>query len=100
MVKDPKKRLGRLGADEILAHPWFGNLDRDALVMDQVESPYIPNKDINAAPQRSIGSFADTGSTVRSVCLTEPKRGRLFGQKLLEDSSALVEGRGAVDVIS
>eukprot|EP00752_Nemacystus_decipiens_P012889 g11409.t1 len=64
MMKDPKKRLGRMGADEILAHPWFGNLDRDALVMDQVDSPYIPNKDINAAPQRSIGSFADTGSKV------------------------------------
>ncbi|CAM9394267.1 unnamed protein product, partial [Hapterophycus canaliculatus] len=64
MAKDPEKRLGRTGADEILAHPWFGGLDRDALVMDQVESPYVPNKDINAAPQRSIGSFADTGSKV------------------------------------
>ncbi|CAM9787876.1 unnamed protein product, partial [Ectocarpus fasciculatus] len=64
MMKDPQKRLGRTGADEILAHPWFGNLDRDALVMDQVESPYVPNKDINAAPQRSIGSFADTDSKV------------------------------------
>ncbi|CAM9660360.1 unnamed protein product [Scytosiphon promiscuus] len=64
MAKDPEKRLGRMGADEILAHPWFGGLDRDALIMDQVESPYIPNKDINAAPQRSIGSFADTGSKV------------------------------------
>lgn len=67
MVKDPKKRLGNMGADEILAHPWFGNLDRDALVMDQVESPYVPNKDINAAPQRSIGSFADTGSKVTAA---------------------------------
>ncbi|CBJ26581.1 G protein-coupled receptor kinase G protein-coupled receptor kinase 2 [Ectocarpus siliculosus] len=64
MMKDPQKRLGRMGADEILAHPWFGNLDRDALVMDQVESPYVPNKDINAAPQRSIGSFADTDSKI------------------------------------
>lgn len=64
MVKDPNKRLGNMGADEILAHPWFGRLDRDALVMDQVESPYVPNKDINAAPQRSIGSFADTSSKV------------------------------------
>lgn len=64
MAKDPKERLGHTGADEILAHPWFGDLDRDAMVMDQVESPYVPNKDINAAPQRSIGSFADTGSKV------------------------------------
>lgn len=64
MVKDPAKRLGFGGADDILAHPWFGSLDRDAIAMDQVESPYIPNKDINAAPQRAIGSFADTGSKV------------------------------------
>lgn len=64
MVKDPSKRLGNGGADDILAHPWFGTLDRDALAMDQVKSPYIPNKDINAAPQRAIGSFADAGSKV------------------------------------
>lgn len=69
MVKDPAKRLGAGGADEILAHPWFGHLDRDAMALDQVESPYIPNKDINAAPQRAIGSFADTGSKVRAVRL-------------------------------
>lgn len=64
MVKEPAKRLGNMGADEILAHPWFGHLDRDAMAMDQVESPYIPTKDINAAPQRAIGSFADAGSKV------------------------------------
>ena len=64
MVKDPAKRLGYMGADDILRHQWFGHLDLDALAMDQVESPYIPTKDINAAPQRAIGSFADAGSKV------------------------------------
>ncbi|CAM9968188.1 unnamed protein product, partial [Laminaria digitata] len=64
MVKDPSKRLGYMGADDILSHQWFGHLDLDALAMDQVESPYIPTKDINAAPQRAIGSFADAGSKV------------------------------------
>lgn len=63
-MKDPEKRLGHIGADDILAHPFFGGLDRDALAMDQVESPYVPTKDINAAPQRAIGSFADAGSKV------------------------------------
>ena len=53
------------GADEILAHPWFGRLDREALAMDQVESPFKPNRDINAAPQRTIGSFADGSSKVQ-----------------------------------
>lgn len=66
MVKDPSKRLGCMGADDILSHQWFGHLDLDALAMDQVESPYIPTKDINAAPQRAIGSFADAGSKVMS----------------------------------
>eukprot|EP00904_Undaria_pinnatifida_P005396 jgi/Undpi1/1987/HiC_scaffold_12.g05374.m1 len=64
MAKDPSKRLGYMGADDILRHQWFGHLDLDALAMDQVESPYIPTKDINAAPQRAIGSFADAGSKV------------------------------------
>lgn len=66
MAKDPSKRLGYMGADDILRHQWFGHLDLDALAMDQVESPYIPTKDINAAPQRAIGSFADAGSKVRN----------------------------------
>lgn len=63
-MKNPAKRLGNKGAEEILAHPWFATWDRDALAMDQVESPYVPTKDINAAPQRAIGSFADAGSKV------------------------------------
>lgn len=66
-MKDPAKRLGSGGADEILAHPWFEHMDRDAMAMDQVDSPYLPTKDINAAPQRAIGSFADTGSKVREL---------------------------------
>ncbi|CAM9134526.1 unnamed protein product [Choristocarpus tenellus] len=64
LVKDPKKRLGQKGADEILAHAWFKDLDLDALTLDQLDSPFLPNKDINAAPQRAIGSFADAGSKV------------------------------------
>ncbi|CAM9752358.1 unnamed protein product [Ascophyllum nodosum] len=64
LEKNPSERLGMNGADEILAHPWFGRLDREALAMDQVESPFKPNRDINAAPQRTIGSFADGSSKV------------------------------------
>lgn len=67
IAKDPSERLGRNGAEDILAHPWFGELDREALAMDQVESPFIPNRDINAATQRAIGSFADTGSKVHII---------------------------------
>lgn len=70
MMKNPARRLGSGGADEILAHPWFERMDKDAMVLDQVESPYIPNKDINAAPQRAIGSFADTSAKV-SICPTK-----------------------------
>ncbi|CAM9523099.1 unnamed protein product [Discosporangium mesarthrocarpum] len=64
LAKGPAHRLGKEGVEQVLAHPWFKDLDMDALVLDQIDSPFIPNKIINAAPQRAIGSFADAGSKV------------------------------------
>ena len=41
---DPSKRLGVgiNGAMEIRTHPWFVSLDWDALLKQEIESPYIP----------------------------------------------------------
>lgn len=43
LEKDPKTRLGRKkGGVEILSHPWFNDLDLDALLSKQMVPPFKP----------------------------------------------------------
>lgn len=43
LCKDPRIRLGAHGGvDEILAHPWFANLNVDDIMNKKLTSPYIP----------------------------------------------------------
>uniref|UniRef100_A0A7S2YQJ5 cGMP-dependent protein kinase n=1 Tax=Entomoneis paludosa TaxID=265537 RepID=A0A7S2YQJ5_9STRA len=45
LEKDPVMRLGGLagGEDDILNHPWFGDLDLDAIRKQQVKAPWVPD---------------------------------------------------------
>ena len=40
--KDPLKRLGRTGPQEIMQHPWFKNLDFNKLIKKEIKAPYMP----------------------------------------------------------
>lgn len=40
--KDRTQRLGANGIDEILAHPWFADLNIEALLQKQIDPPYVP----------------------------------------------------------
>lgn len=43
LVKDPKDRLGTNGdVDEILAHPWFGDMDVEKLLKKEIEPEFVP----------------------------------------------------------
>jgi serum/glucocorticoid-regulated kinase 2 len=43
LEKDPKKRLGYDGGiEEIIAHPWFREIDVDMLLNKQLDAPFIP----------------------------------------------------------
>jgi len=42
--KEKKTRLGANGVDEILSHPWFGDLDTQKLLRRELESSYKPAK--------------------------------------------------------
>lgn len=43
LKKDKKERLGvKGGADEILSHPWFSNIDIAALKKKEIKAPFIP----------------------------------------------------------
>lgn len=62
LEKNPHKRLGAGGGEEVMAHPWFypgGVGGWDAFLADVAPPPFLPNQDINAASQSAIGSFSD-----------------------------------------
>mmetsp|Transcript_8545 Transcript_8545/g.21346 ORF Transcript_8545/g.21346 Transcript_8545/m.21346 type:complete len:678 (-) Transcript_8545:220-2253(-) len=59
LEKNEKTRLGANGCEEIMAHPWFKNLNWESIIADRKKPPYIPPKDVNAASQSEIGTFAE-----------------------------------------
>lgn len=42
LVKDPAKRLGQKGLDEIKEHPFFSGLDFDLVETKKVKPPFVP----------------------------------------------------------
>lgn len=42
LEKDPKKRLGSNGLDEIINHPWFDDIDKAQLLKRQIPPPFKP----------------------------------------------------------
>mmetsp|Transcript_28016 Transcript_28016/g.44065 ORF Transcript_28016/g.44065 Transcript_28016/m.44065 type:complete len:685 (+) Transcript_28016:193-2247(+) len=57
--KTPKTRLGANGCKEIMSHPWFGDVKWESIISDRERPPFIPPKDVNAAAQSEIGTFAE-----------------------------------------
>ena len=43
LERDPKKRLGYNGFEEVQKHPWFKDINWDALYRKEVEPPYKPS---------------------------------------------------------
>lgn len=40
--KDPLKRLGNKGPEEIMQHSWFDDMDFNKLIKKQLKAPYVP----------------------------------------------------------
>jgi hypothetical protein len=57
--KNEKTRLGVNGCKEIMSHPWFRQVKWEAIISDRQRPPFIPPKDVNAASQSEIGTFAE-----------------------------------------
>ena len=55
--RNPKKRLGQGGAVEVKRHMFFNTMNWGMLETGNVEPPFIPDRDINAASQDDIGEF-------------------------------------------
>ena len=42
-MRQPSKRLGINGVEEVKAHPWFKNFDWEALRRKEIKATYIPD---------------------------------------------------------
>jgi len=65
LVKDPKGRLGSKGCEEIMAHEWFKDVNWEMIISDRAKPPFEPLKDINAASQSEIGTFAEDRNALK-----------------------------------
>jgi serine/threonine protein kinase len=60
LLRDPTKRLGANGVDEIKQHPFFENIDWGLLAEGKLPAPWKPVSDqVNALDQSSIGVADD-----------------------------------------
>lgn len=69
LIRDPKKRLGANGAEEVKRMKFFEPIDWAAVESMTMQPPFVPDNEINAASQADIGSFDI--STVKGVKLSE-----------------------------
>ncbi|RLN80467.1 hypothetical protein BBJ28_00001321, partial [Nothophytophthora sp. Chile5] len=72
LVRDPTKRLGANGADEVKRLKFFASIDWAQMEQMQVTPPFVPDNEINAASQADIGSFDI--SAVKGVKLSDQEQ--------------------------
>lgn len=66
--KDRCNRLGSCGIDEILAHPWFSDLDINALLAKQLPPPYVPRISEDLAYfDKNLTSQSEVADTILSA---------------------------------
>ena len=55
--KDPAERLGHNGIEDVRAHKFFEGYNWDAVKDQSMDPPFVPDQDVNAADQDTIGKF-------------------------------------------
>lgn len=59
LQKSERRRMGSKGCQEIMQHPYYRDMNWEKVISDKMKPPYIPPKDVNAASQSEIGTFAE-----------------------------------------
>ena len=63
--KNRQTRLGANGIEEILAHPWFADLNMEALKAKQLTPPYVPRvQDDLAYFDKALTSQTEVADTI------------------------------------
>ena len=104
--KDPANRMGMNGIEEIMAHPWFSELDWDEMKADRTPPPFVPKRDINAASQAEIGQFQDDYSRKNELTEEDHKiytswnytNAKMYQSEIVEFMT-LEEENGTIDPI-
>ena len=66
--KDRTQRLGANGIDEILQHPWFADLNIEALLAKQISPPYVPRVQEDLAYfDKNLTSQTEVNDTILSA---------------------------------
>lgn len=60
LVLDPANRLGAGGVQEVMCHPWFRNIDWDALYQCGVPVPVTPGVSSISGDTRLFPHYSDT----------------------------------------
>mmetsp|Transcript_19400 Transcript_19400/g.40921 ORF Transcript_19400/g.40921 Transcript_19400/m.40921 type:complete len:733 (-) Transcript_19400:80-2278(-) len=68
--KNEVTRLGVNGCEEIMSHAWFREVNWEDIISDKMRPPFVPPKDVNAASQSEIGTFAED-KTFHETVLSE-----------------------------
>jgi len=68
--KNEATRLGVNGCTEMMSHPYFREVNWEQIISDRMKPPFLPPKDVNAASQSEIGTFAED-KTFHDTVLSE-----------------------------
>ena len=64
LQRNPQERLGYKGSDEIKQHPWFSDIDWDAMYRKEVVPPFRPNVKDEMSTEQIDSEFTNQIPTV------------------------------------
>jgi len=73
LEKDPKQRLGsKHGAEEVLSHPFFSEINMDLLLRMEIEPLYIPNaeKQSNSVLEKAVDNYCKEENKIFAAAAT------------------------------
>mmetsp|Transcript_8239 Transcript_8239/g.16501 ORF Transcript_8239/g.16501 Transcript_8239/m.16501 type:complete len:573 (+) Transcript_8239:69-1787(+) len=68
--KNPAERLGQNGIEDVRAHKFFEGYNWDAVKDESMDPPFVPDQDVNAADQDTIGKFKNE-TEVQAIDLSD-----------------------------
>lgn len=78
LIKDPRMRLGADGGEEVMAHPWFHDIDWEELEQRNISPPFVPDINNPKEPVFFSEDFAHSPVGESPNIATSPSCGQTF----------------------